>query len=143
ADPRRDLCGKPEGRDVPARPAPVGDRDRDPRRASRDHARLSDGHPRPHPARRAPSRGFAAEVPLAGTVYRAVVNIGTRPTFQESGAETIEVHLLDYGSGDLYGRVVEVRFLVRIRGEMKFDSPDALKRQISADKIGRASWRER
>jgi riboflavin kinase/FMN adenylyltransferase len=86
-----------------------------------------------HHTVRPPPGVYAAEVPLEGRVYRAVVNIGTRPTFQQNGAETIEAHLLDYAGGDLYGRVTEVRFLSRIRDEKKFDGPDALKRQISAD----------
>ena len=86
-----------------------------------------------HHAVRPPPGVYAAEVPLEGRVHRAVVNIGTRPTFQADGAETIEVHLLDYSGGDLYGRVAEVRFLARIRDEKKFDGADALKRQISAD----------
>jgi riboflavin kinase/FMN adenylyltransferase len=86
-----------------------------------------------HHAVRPPPGVYAAEVPLEGRVFRAVVNIGTRPTFQKNGAETIEVHLLDFPGGDLYGRVAEVRFLARIRDEKKFDGPDALKRQITAD----------
>jgi len=86
-----------------------------------------------HHAVKPPPGVYAAEVPLGGRVYRAVVNIGTRPTFQQAGTETIEAHLLDYAGGDLYGRVAEVRFLARIRDEKKFDGPDALKRQIYAD----------
>jgi len=86
-----------------------------------------------HHAVKPPPGVYAGEVPLEGRVYRAVVNIGTRPTFHEEGVETIEAHLLDYPGGDLYGRVAEVRFLARIRDEKKFDGPDALKRQISAD----------
>ena len=86
-----------------------------------------------HHAVKPPPGVYAAEVPLEGRVYRAVVNIGTRPTFQKDGAETIEVHLLDFAGGDLYGRVAEVRFLSRIRDEKKFDGPESLKRQITAD----------
>src|SRR6185295_3181500 len=86
-----------------------------------------------HHAVRPPTGVYAAEVPLEGRVFRAVVNIGTRPTFQAAGAETIEAHLLDYAGGDLYGRVAEVRFLSRIRDEKKFEGPEALKRQITAD----------
>ena len=86
-----------------------------------------------HHAVRPPPGVYAAEVPLEGRSYRAVVNIGTRPTFNEKGGETIEAHLLDYAGGDLYGRVAEVRFLARIRDEKKFDGPEALKRQIAAD----------
>jgi len=86
-----------------------------------------------HHAVKPPPGVYAAEVPLGGKVYRAVVNIGTRPTFKEGGGETLEAHLLDYAGGDLYGRVAEVRFLARIRDEKKFDGPEELKRQISAD----------
>jgi riboflavin kinase / FMN adenylyltransferase len=86
-----------------------------------------------HHAVRPPPGVYAAEVPLEGKTYRGVANIGTRPTFQQNGAETIEVHLLDYSGGDLYGRVAEVRFLARIRDEKKFDGPEALKRQIAVD----------
>src|SRR5579859_6493310 len=57
-----------------------------------------------HHAMRPPGGVYAAEVPLDGRLYRAVVNIGTRPTFRENGAEVIETHLLDYTGGDLYGR---------------------------------------
>jgi riboflavin kinase/FMN adenylyltransferase len=86
-----------------------------------------------HHAVRPPGGVYAAEVPLDGKLYRAVVNIGTRPTFRENGAEVIEAHLLDYKGGDLYGRSLEVRFLARVRDEQKFDGPEALKRQIAAD----------
>ncbi|HZE99691.1 MAG TPA: riboflavin biosynthesis protein RibF [Planctomycetota bacterium] len=86
-----------------------------------------------HHAVRPPGGVYAAEVPLDGKLYRAVVNIGTRPTFRENGAEVIEAHLLDYAGGDLYGRAVEVRFLDRLRDEQKFDGPDSLKRRIQAD----------
>lgn len=86
-----------------------------------------------HHTVRPPAGVYAADVLLGGRVYRGVVNIGTRPTFQEDGGETIEAHLLDYAGGDLYGRVAEVRFLARIRDEKKFDGPDALKRQIASD----------
>jgi riboflavin kinase/FMN adenylyltransferase len=86
-----------------------------------------------HHAVRPPAGVYAAEVPLDGKLYRTVVNIGTRPTFRESGAEVIEAHLLEYRGGDLYGRSLEVRFLARIRDEQKFDGPEALKKQITAD----------
>jgi riboflavin kinase/FMN adenylyltransferase len=86
-----------------------------------------------HHAVRPPGGVYAAEVPLDGKLYRAVVNIGTRPTFRENGAEVIEAHLLDYKGGDLYGRSLEVRFLARVRAEQKFDGPESLKKQIAAD----------
>ncbi len=82
---------------------------------------------------RPPAGVYAAEVAVDGRDYRAVVNIGTRPTFHENGVETIEAHLLDFSGGDLYGRVLELRFLWRVRDEMRFPGPAALKKQISDD----------
>lgn len=86
-----------------------------------------------HHAVRPPGGVYAAEVPLAGRLHRAVVNIGTRPTFREGGGETIEAHLLDYAGGDLYGRVLEIRFLGRLRDEKRFEGVEALKAQIDED----------
>jgi len=61
----------------------------------------------------------------------AVTNIGSRPTF--AGASyAVETHLLD-DPGDLYGRPMEVRFLARLRPELKFDSPEALVAQVRKD----------
>lgn len=81
-----------------------------------------------------PPRGvYAAEVPLGGKTYPAVVNIGVRPTFEAGTREVLEVHLLDFAGGDLYGRVMEVRLHGRIREERKFPDAEALKRQIRSD----------
>lgn len=60
-----------------------------------------------------------------------VANLGERPTFDGSRF-LIEVHLLDF-SGDLYGHELEVRFILRIRDEQRFDGPDSLIAQIRAD----------
>jgi riboflavin kinase/FMN adenylyltransferase len=86
-----------------------------------------------HHAVRPPGGVYAAEVPLEGRTWRAVANLGTRPTFEEGGAESVEVHLVGWSGGDLYGRVLEVRFLDRLRDERKFESVDALRKQIEAD----------
>ncbi len=64
-------------------------------------------------------------------VYRAVTNIGLRPTFGP-GERTIETHLLDY-NGDLYEKEFSIKFVKRLRGEMKFDSLEKLIAQIEAD----------
>jgi riboflavin kinase/FMN adenylyltransferase len=82
---------------------------------------------------RPPPGVYAAEVPLDGRAYRAVVNLGRRPTFTPEGAELLEAHLLDWPGGDLYGRSLEVRFLSRLRDERRFENVEALKRQIQAD----------
>lgn len=60
-----------------------------------------------------------------------VVNVGRRPTF--GGVATVlEAHLLDF-TGDLYGLRLRVAFAERLRGERRFDGPDALLAQIRSD----------
>jgi riboflavin kinase/FMN adenylyltransferase len=61
----------------------------------------------------------------------AVVNIGIRPTF--GGTESvIETHLLDF-SEDLYGKTVELDFIVRLRSERKFAGIEELVAAIGND----------
>lgn len=68
-----------------------------------------------------------------GRKYPAMVNIGVRPTVMRGSRPVIESHIFDW-DGDLYGKDITVRFIKRLRDEEKFDSIDALKRQLSADK---------
>jgi riboflavin kinase/FMN adenylyltransferase len=84
-------------------------------------------------ARLIPRRGvYACRVDVDGAVYPAVANIGTRPTFHGS-SERLEVHILDFPPQRLYERRIHVAFVARLRDEMKFDSVEALKRQIALD----------
>jgi len=61
-----------------------------------------------------------------------VMNIGTKPTFHDQMARTMEVHLLDF-TGDLYGQELRVEFLDFLRDEKKFFSVDELIAQIHSD----------
>lgn len=63
--------------------------------------------------------------------HASATSIGVRPTFG-GGRRTVETHLLDF-EGDLYGRSLGVEFVERLRPELKFESADALVRQMSAD----------
>lgn len=86
----------------------------------------------PGPRRTLPADGvYAAVVPLEDEEYRAVVNLGSRPTFAED-ERLLECHLLDF-SGDLYGRPLSVEFVERIREVQKFPSIEALREQIASD----------
>lgn len=67
------------------------------------------------------------------TSFRGMMNIGTRPTFNDGGALSLEVHMFDFDS-NLYGRRLTVTFIRRIRAERTFDSPEALQRQLEQDK---------
>ncbi len=62
----------------------------------------------------------------------AAVSIGVRPTFQTGRAELIEAYILDF-EGDLYGQELELQFLERLRGERRFERPEALIEQMHLD----------
>ena len=62
---------------------------------------------------------------------RAVMNIGSRPTFHGDHV-SIEVHIFDY-AGDLYGRRLNVTVCHRLRQECRFDHPSQLIRQMHED----------
>ena len=66
-----------------------------------------------------------------GTMKRAMMNIGTRPTFGPN-EQTLEVHILDF-DGDLYDRELMVGFIGRMREERKFKSREELVAQLRKD----------
>jgi riboflavin kinase/FMN adenylyltransferase len=60
-----------------------------------------------------------------------VASLGTRPTV--NGTEPLlEVHVFDF-NGDLYGRLIEVEFVAKLRDEVKFDSLDSMVAQMKVD----------
>jgi riboflavin kinase / FMN adenylyltransferase len=74
---------------------------------------------------------------IDGKWRRSVTNVGVRPTFESAAEPSVETFVMNW-SGDLYGDVVRVRFLHRLRDEQKFSSLDDLKRQINND-VARAN----
>ena len=91
-----------------------------------------------HPQNRViPSNGvYVTATLIDGQWRRSVTNIGTRPTFGTDSEGSVETFVMNW-SGDLYGDVVRVRFLHRLREEKKFISIEELKSQIERD-VGRA-----
>jgi riboflavin kinase/FMN adenylyltransferase len=87
-----------------------------------------------HPQNRViPRNGvYVTAALIDGQWRRSVTNIGTRPTFGSDDESSVETFVMNW-SGDLYGDVVRVRFLHRLREEMKFGSVDELKSQIDRD----------
>jgi riboflavin kinase/FMN adenylyltransferase len=80
-----------------------------------------------------PKFGVYATATLIDGVWRkGVTNVGVRPTFDKGSEPSIETYIFDF-DGDLYGDVLRVRFLYRIRDEKKFDGIDSLKMQINRD----------
>jgi riboflavin kinase/FMN adenylyltransferase len=78
-----------------------------------------------------PDGVYAAWVEVGAATYGGVLNLGMRPTFA-GRARTLEVHVLDF-DGDLYGAWLVVHFVERLRGEERFDGPDALRSAIAKD----------
>ena len=69
-----------------------------------------------------------------GTEFKAVSNVGVRPTVSRSNDVNIESHLLDCPKDkDMYGARIKVYFLQFIREEKKFDSDKTLFNQIKND----------
>ena len=78
---------------------------------------------------------YACLVDYEGKTYKAMANIGHRPTIGDRSENNplVEVNLFDF-DGDLYGKHIRVRFIDRIRDEEKYDSLDALKAQLRQDR---------
>ena len=64
-----------------------------------------------------------------GRSCAGVTNVGTRPTVSRGEAVSVETFLLDF-DGDLYGQDIRMEFCKRLRGEVKFDSLEALREEI-------------
>ena len=80
-----------------------------------------------------PSDGvYAVTVDWNGATYQGMLNIGIRPTIDDKGHKTFEVHLFDM-SEDLYGQNLRVNFIARLRDEKKFGGIEELKAQLALD----------
>ncbi|MDE5674153.1 MAG: riboflavin biosynthesis protein RibF [Muribaculaceae bacterium] len=82
-----------------------------------------------------PANGvYAAKATLPdGSHVGAMVNIGTRPTIMRGNDRTVEAHLIGW-EGDLYGKGLTIAFVSRLRDEARFNSIDALRRQLEKDR---------
>lgn len=76
---------------------------------------------------------YAARVTLNGQSHYGMLYIGLRPTIN-GVKRNIEVNIFNFNE-NIYFCSIKVEFLVRTRGEMKFDNLEDLKNQISKDKI--------
>jgi riboflavin kinase / FMN adenylyltransferase len=86
----------------------------------------------PHTDAVIPARGvYAGFLRFGENEYAACTNVGVAPTFGRAESR-VEAYLLDF-EGDLYGRVVDVSFLKRIREERRFSGVDELIGQIRRD----------
>lgn len=76
---------------------------------------------------------YVTRLKVNGRAFQAVTNVGNRPTFGEASF-AVESHILDFEPIDLTEETpIELEFLLRLRGEIEWPSPEALKAQISKD----------
>ncbi|MEZ5072851.1 MAG: riboflavin biosynthesis protein RibF [Bacteroidales bacterium] len=77
---------------------------------------------------------YAIRALLDGVEHTGMLNIGFRPTLDsDSPVKTIEAHLFGV-SGDFYGKKMDIRFVHRLRDEMKFQGLEALRQQLERDR---------
>lgn len=76
---------------------------------------------------------YAARVQIVGEDewFESAVNIGIRPMFEVPVGQ-VEAHILDFDR-DIYGRILRVQLVKRLRGEAKFNSLEELIAQIDLD----------
>ncbi|MDR0291785.1 MAG: riboflavin biosynthesis protein RibF [Elusimicrobium sp.] len=77
---------------------------------------------------------FAVEVIVGKEKFKGVANIGFRPTVNPIYGDVplVETHILDFNR-DIYGQIIRINFVSKIRGEKKFKTLPALVRQIRLD----------
>lgn len=75
---------------------------------------------------------YATWVRVDGKYYCGMMNIGERPTFEES-SYSIEVHIIDFNK-DIYGKEIQIQFVERIRDELKFMGKEELISQLNSDR---------
>jgi riboflavin kinase/FMN adenylyltransferase len=86
-----------------------------------------------YPFKLIPANGvYAIEAKVHGRKYHGVMNIGVRPTVDQSLQRQLEAHLFDFDNL-IYDEKIEVKFLFKVRDEKKFGSIDELKDQIFVD----------
>jgi len=76
---------------------------------------------------------YVTRLKIAGHAFEAVTNVGNRPTFGEASF-AVETHILNFEPVEINEETpLELEFLMRLRGEREWPSPEALKAQIFKD----------
>jgi riboflavin kinase/FMN adenylyltransferase len=76
---------------------------------------------------------YVTRLTVGGRCFKAVTNVGNRPTFGEASF-AVESHILNFEPVEMDENTpIELEFLLRLRGEREWPSPEALKAQIFKD----------
>ena len=74
---------------------------------------------------------YETRAEIEGVVYKGITNYGARPTFENDRVLT-ETYFHVF-NGDLYGKELKISFVRKLRDVQKFESVDALKKQLEED----------
>ena len=74
---------------------------------------------------------YLVETIIKDKLFKGMMNIGHRPTIG-TNVKSIEVHLFNFNE-DIYGQVISIKMISKIRDEKKFSSIQALKEQLVKD----------
>ena len=74
---------------------------------------------------------YLVETIIKDKLFKGMMNIGHRPTIG-TNVKSIEVHLFNFNE-DIYGKVISIKMISKIRDEKKFSSIQALKEQLVKD----------
>jgi riboflavin kinase/FMN adenylyltransferase len=81
-----------------------------------------------------PAKGvYAVKVKIGDSIFIGMLNIGTRPTLNDTNQETIEVNIFNFEE-DIYTKEIEIEFYERVRAEQQFDNITLLQQQLEIDK---------
>jgi riboflavin kinase/FMN adenylyltransferase len=75
---------------------------------------------------------YLVELAISGKQKFGVANIGIRPTVSDENTTLLEVHIFDFAE-DIYGEILEIKFLHFLRPERKFKNIESLKVQVQKD----------
>lgn len=76
---------------------------------------------------------YFVEVLIDKRSFFGMMNIGTNPTTDDDDKVKLEVNIFNFNS-DIYNKIIQVRFIKRLRDELKFSNLDALVQQLHLDK---------
>lgn len=80
-----------------------------------------------------PQKGvYAVKVVYQNKEYRGVLNVGSRPTFENNALPTVEVHVIGLNE-NLYSKMLKINFVARLRDEVKFATNEELIEQLKID----------
>ncbi|MDE6419513.1 MAG: riboflavin kinase, partial [Lachnospiraceae bacterium] len=76
---------------------------------------------------------YFSRVRIGDQIYRGITNIGRKPTVGDKESVGVETYIYDFEQ-EIYGTGIEVKLLSYKRPEQRFESVEALKEQLAADR---------